>query len=148
LDASEIAGLEYKEFVQMVSSNRWRYSQEKRLQSIWKMAVDSVGCEAGPAVEFEAQVMVEDILSEMAKIKTANSSVRASTPKVVVVRGPFALPSRTIATMAAGAELQAIAPRMNAIGKKVFLNVPLGISKKIGLAKAIRMMLKSKGNKV
>ena len=31
------------------------------MQTIWKMAVDSVGCEAGPAVEFEAQVMVEGL---------------------------------------------------------------------------------------
>jgi transposase len=45
----------------MVSSVRGRSSQEKRLQAIWKMAVDSVGCEAGPTVEFEAQVMVEGL---------------------------------------------------------------------------------------
>ena len=61
LDPSVIAGLEYKQFVQMVSSSRWRSSQEKRLQAIWKLAVDSVGCEAGPVVEFEAQVMVEGL---------------------------------------------------------------------------------------
>jgi transposase len=61
LDPSEIAGLEYKRFFQMVSSVRGRCSQEKRLQAIWKMAVDSVGCEAGPTVEFEAQVMVEGL---------------------------------------------------------------------------------------
>jgi transposase len=61
LDPSVIAGLEYKQFVQMVSSNRWRSSQEKRLQTIWKLAVDSVGCEAGPVVTFEAQVMVEGL---------------------------------------------------------------------------------------
>jgi transposase len=61
LDPSEIAGLEYKQFVEMVSSTRWRSSQERRLQAIWKLAVDSVGCEAGPVVEFEAKVMVEGL---------------------------------------------------------------------------------------
>ncbi len=61
LDPSVIAGLEYKRFVQMVGSIRGRSSQERRLQAIWKMAVDSVGCEAGPGVEFEAQVMVEGL---------------------------------------------------------------------------------------
>jgi transposase len=61
LDPSEIAGLEYKQFAGMVSSSRWRYSQEKRLQTIWKLAVDSVGWEAGPVVEFEAKVMVEGL---------------------------------------------------------------------------------------
>jgi len=61
LDPSEIAGLEYKEFVQRVGSGQRRLSQENRLQAIWKMAVDSVGCEVGPVVEFEAQVMVEGL---------------------------------------------------------------------------------------
>ena len=61
LDPSVIAGLEYKQFVQMVSSSRWRSSQERRLQAIWKLAVDSVGCEGGPVVEFEAKVMVEGL---------------------------------------------------------------------------------------
>jgi len=59
LDPSVIAGLEYNRFAEMVSSSRGRISQEKRLQAIWKLAVDSVGCEAGPTVMFEAKVMVE-----------------------------------------------------------------------------------------
>jgi transposase len=58
LDPSVIAGLEYKRFVQMVGSARGRSSQERRLRAIWDRAADSVGCEAGPGVEFEAQVMV------------------------------------------------------------------------------------------
>ena len=61
LDPSEIVSLEYKQFAEMVRSSRWRNSQEKRLQAIWKLAVDSVGCEAGPTVEFEAKVMVEGL---------------------------------------------------------------------------------------
>ena len=62
LDPSVIAGLEYKRFAEMVSSSRRRSSQEKRLQAIWKLAVESVGCEAGPTVEFEAKVMVEGLM--------------------------------------------------------------------------------------
>jgi transposase len=61
LDPSAIAGLEYPRFVEMVGSSRGRSSQERRLRAIWEMAVDSVGCEAGPVVEFEAQVMVEGL---------------------------------------------------------------------------------------
>ncbi len=61
LDPSVIAGLEYPRFVQMVGSSRGRSTQERRLQAIWKMAVDSVGCEAGPVVGFEAKVMVEGL---------------------------------------------------------------------------------------
>jgi transposase len=58
LDPSVVAGWGYKKFVQTVSSGARRLSQENRLQAIWKMAVDSVGCEVGPAVEWEAQVLV------------------------------------------------------------------------------------------
>ncbi len=61
LDPSVMAGLEYKRFAEMVRSSRWRDSQERRLQAIWKLAVDSVGCEAGPTVAFEAKVMVEGL---------------------------------------------------------------------------------------
>jgi transposase len=61
LDPAVIAGLEYPKFVEMVSSGPRRLSQENRLQAIWKMAVDSVGCEIGPAVAFEVQVMVEGL---------------------------------------------------------------------------------------
>src|SRR5512147_948399 len=61
LDPSVMAGLEYKEFVQRVWTGRRGVGKERRLQAIWKLAVDSVGCEAGEAVEFEAKVMVEGL---------------------------------------------------------------------------------------
>ena len=61
LDPSVIAGLEYKRFVEMVAPGKGRISRESRLQAIWKLAVDSIGCEAGPTVEFEAQMMVEGL---------------------------------------------------------------------------------------
>ena len=76
LDPSVIAGLEYKRFVQMVGSMRWRFSQERRLQAIWKMAVDSVGCEAGPAVEFEAQVMVEGLRQIRKRIQQIEEKIQ------------------------------------------------------------------------
>jgi len=82
LDPSEIAGLEYKEFAGMVGSIRGRSSQERRLEAIWKMAVDSVGCEAGPVVEFEAQVMVEGL-------KQIRGDIRAIEEKIQEICSPF-----------------------------------------------------------
>jgi len=82
LDPSEIAGLEYKQLVRMVSLNRWRYSQGTRLQAIWKLAVDSVGCEAGPAVAFEAKVMVEGL-------RQIRESIRQIDEKTHEVCSPF-----------------------------------------------------------
>jgi len=61
LDPSVIAGLEYKRFVERVAPGKGRLSRENRLPAIWKMAVDSIGCEVGPAVQFEAQVLVEGL---------------------------------------------------------------------------------------
>jgi transposase len=74
--------LEYKQFAEMVSSTRWRSSQERRLQAIWKLAVDSVGCEAGPTVEFEAKVMVEGL-------KQIRESIRQIEEKIHEVCSPF-----------------------------------------------------------
>jgi transposase len=76
LDPSEIAGLEYKRFVQMVSSIRGRCSQERRLQTIWEMAVDSVGCEAGPTVKFEAHVMVEGLKQIRESIRQIDEKIQ------------------------------------------------------------------------
>jgi transposase len=56
-----IAGLEYEHFAQLVAPHRRNIAQQKRLHAIWKNAIDSVGCEAGEALEFEAKVMVEEL---------------------------------------------------------------------------------------
>jgi transposase len=61
LNPSMIAGMEYEEFVQLVAPRMKTIGQEKRLKSIWGMAIDSIGCEAGEALDFEAKLMVEDL---------------------------------------------------------------------------------------
>jgi len=61
LNPSMIAGMEYDEFVQLIAPRMKTISQEKRLKSIWGMAVDSIGCEVGQALDFEAKLMVEDL---------------------------------------------------------------------------------------
>ena len=45
------------------------------MQTIWKMAVDSVGCEAGPTVEFEAQVMVEGLKQIRERIREIEEKI-------------------------------------------------------------------------
>jgi transposase len=52
------------------------------LEAIWKLAVDSVGCEAGPVVEFEAQVMVEGL-------KQIRESIRQIDEKIQELCSPF-----------------------------------------------------------
>jgi len=54
-----IAGLEYDEFVHLVAPRIRSMGQQKRLKAIWEMAADSIGCEVGQALDFEAKLMVE-----------------------------------------------------------------------------------------
>ena len=76
LDPSVIAGLEYKRFVEMVAPGKGRISRESRLQAIWKLAVDSIGCEAGPTVEFEAQVMVEGLKQTREALRSIEEKIQ------------------------------------------------------------------------
>jgi len=61
VNPSVIAGLDYAHFLQLVAPRTRSLAQQKRLKAIWEKAVDSVGCEAGEALEFEAKVMVETL---------------------------------------------------------------------------------------
>jgi transposase len=76
LDPSVIAGLEYGKFVQMVAPGRERLYQRNRLPVIWKLAVDSVGCEVGPAVGFEAKVMVEGLRQIRESLKDIDAKIQ------------------------------------------------------------------------
>ena len=61
LDPSVIAGLEYDQFVNLVAPGSKNIRQQERLEWIWKKAVDSIGCDVGEGVAFEAKVMVEEL---------------------------------------------------------------------------------------
>ena len=59
MDPSVIAGMEYEDFVRIVSPRQGSTAQRMRIEKIWRLAVDSIGCEAGDSVGLEAQIMVE-----------------------------------------------------------------------------------------
>jgi transposase len=61
LDPSVIAGLEYEQFLQVVAPQKRAIRKKNRLKAIWEKAVDSIGCDAGESLEFEAKVMVETL---------------------------------------------------------------------------------------
>jgi len=75
LNPSVIAGLEYEQFVRLVAPGSRRIVQHKRLKAIWNEAVDSIGCDMGEAVEFEAKVMVEGL-------KQIREAIRATDDKI------------------------------------------------------------------
>ena len=75
LAPSVIAGLAYEQFAQLVAPHNKGIGQQKRLQAIWKMAADSIGCNAGEAVEFEAKVLVEGLEQIREAIGATNSKI-------------------------------------------------------------------------
>jgi len=76
LDPSVIAGLEYDQFVSLVSPGSKTIRQQGRLEWIWKKAVDSIGCDAGEAAEFEAKVMVEELRHIREVIKETDAKIK------------------------------------------------------------------------
>ena len=61
LDPSVVAGLDLDEFVRRVSARDRGVRQRARLEGIWNLAVDSVGCEVPEAVSVECKLMVEGL---------------------------------------------------------------------------------------
>ena len=59
MNPSLIAGLEYEQFVAFVAPGLRTEAQRRRIKSVWRLAVDSIGCEAGESLDFEGQIMVE-----------------------------------------------------------------------------------------
>ena len=76
LDPSVIAGLEYDQFVSLVCPGSKNIRQQGRLEWIWKKAVDSIGCDAGEAAEFEAKVMVEELRHIREVIKETDAKIK------------------------------------------------------------------------
>jgi transposase len=71
----EIAGLEFEQFVRLVTSSKRGNRQVKRLREIWQKAIDSVGCEAGEAVEFEAKLLGEELKQIREALKDTDGKI-------------------------------------------------------------------------
>ena len=69
LDPSTIACMEFDEFFSLVTSTKRGISQKQRLQKIHRLAAESVGCPTGPAVEFEAELLVEKLSQVRQQLK-------------------------------------------------------------------------------
>ena len=76
LKPSKIAGMEYDEFVHLVAPRVKTIGQEKRLKTIWDLAIDSIGCKAGNALDFEAKLMVEDLQQIKESIRAVDDHIK------------------------------------------------------------------------
>ena len=61
LDPAMIACMEFDEFFSFVTRTKRGIAQKLRLEKIHRLAVESVGCPMGPAVEFEAELLVKKL---------------------------------------------------------------------------------------
>ena len=75
LDPSVIAGMEYDDFCRSVVPGKLTIAQQKRLQAIWRMAPESIGCRVGDAVPFEATVMVSKLHQVRETIKAVEDKI-------------------------------------------------------------------------
>jgi len=76
LKPSIIAGMEYDEFVNLVAPRVKTIGQENRLKAVWDLAVESIGCSAGEALNFEAKLMVEDLQQIKASVRAVDDQIK------------------------------------------------------------------------
>ena len=76
LKPSIIAGMEYDEFVDLVAPRVKTIGQENRLKAIWDLAVESIGCSAGQALNFEAKLMVENLQQIKTSIRAVDDEIK------------------------------------------------------------------------
>lgn len=61
LNPSVIAGMDFEAFLRLVAPGKQSVLQRAHVHLIWEKAVDSIGCEAGEAMQFEARMMVAQL---------------------------------------------------------------------------------------
>jgi transposase len=69
------AGLDYEQFLQVVAPQKRGIEQQNRLKTIWKKASDSIGCDAGESLEFEAKVMVAGLQQMRNTIRDTDNKI-------------------------------------------------------------------------
>ena len=75
LKPSKIWNMEFDEFVHLVAPRVRRADQVKRLKEIWDLAIESIGCDAGEELYFEARFMIEDLEQIRESIKKLDEHI-------------------------------------------------------------------------
>jgi len=70
--------MDYEGFSQLVTRGRTNQKQQDRLKAIWEKAAESIGCDVGEALEFEARMMVEGL-------KQVREAIRVTDEKIETV---------------------------------------------------------------
>jgi transposase len=71
----EINDMEFEEFEELIAPCRRTRPQIERLKLIWEDANESIGCEAGDAIQFGAKLMVEDLKNIRESISAVDEQI-------------------------------------------------------------------------
>ncbi|MDH3976664.1 MAG: IS110 family transposase [Deltaproteobacteria bacterium] len=77
LDTGKLAGLEFNQFYQMVTTRDRGAAQRVRLKKIQELAIESVGCSVNSATEFEAMVLVDKLRQIREVVKETEGLIEA-----------------------------------------------------------------------
>ena len=76
LNPAEIAAKECRDFFLMVTDRDRGIAQQRRLRTIWEIAGNSIGCEVGEAVKFEAALLVDSLKYIRQHIKETDAKIK------------------------------------------------------------------------
>jgi transposase len=69
LSPQQISKLSFEEFCRLVTSKHQGVREYQRLRHIWEVAAQSIGCAVSPSVEFEAQLLIENLQTTREQIR-------------------------------------------------------------------------------
>ena len=75
LNPSVIAGMGYGEFTALVAPQLRTVAQRERLERIWRLSVDSIGCEAGDVLDFEGKMLVQLLKQTREAIEATDAKI-------------------------------------------------------------------------
>jgi transposase len=76
LNPSEIAEMEYDQFVRLIASRNGGMQQQRRLLMIWEKARESIGCDGAEAMAFEAKMMVKGLTEIKETIRATEAKIK------------------------------------------------------------------------
>jgi len=76
LDPSHIRQLSCEQFIAKVTTRNRGLRQQRRLRHIWEAAGRSIGCRPGPAMNLEAELLVETLQSVQAQLSRVEQAIQ------------------------------------------------------------------------
>ena len=89
LDPARLRQLSCEQFIARVTTHKGGLRQQRRLRQIWEAASTSVGCRPGPAMQLEAQLLVDTLQSikgQLGQVKQAIQGLAEGFPEYAYLK--------------------------------------------------------------